>query len=100
MRCLILAPAIIAAAILAPVEAEAARCAKGKIYRPTQGMCQSKQAAIRQGVRVYSRASIRQKRVRRAALPVVITYENHVYNWAYDNRDVIEKTTPGEGGER
>jgi hypothetical protein len=36
--------------ISASSPAEAARCKQGQIYRPSLGVCQSKAAAIRQGV--------------------------------------------------
>lgn len=44
--------ALLSALLLGTVtEAEArSRCPLGKIYRPSQGVCQSKAAAIRQGV--------------------------------------------------
>lgn len=90
------APAIIAAALLAPVDAEAARCPSGSIYRQSAGVCQTRASAQRAGVRIYSsKASTRHRDKRsRPAKAVVITYEHHVYNWAYDNREMLERTAP------
>jgi hypothetical protein len=67
------AAAIGALLLVSASPAEAARCAKGKIYRPSIGACQSKATAARQGVRVrYAKASIRHRYkrppVRRAAV--------------------------------
>jgi hypothetical protein len=90
------APAIIAAALLAPVDAEAARCPSGSIYRQSAGVCQTRASAQRAGVRIYSsRASTRHRYKRsKPAKAVVITYEHHVYNWAYGNREMLERTAP------
>lgn len=96
-----IAAAIASFAFFSPLQpAEAARCAYGKVYRPSIGVCQHKAAAVRAGVYRprYAKASVRHRYkrppVRRAALPVVVTFEHHVYNWAYDNRRLIEETTP------
>jgi hypothetical protein len=48
-----------AAAWLIPAPAEAARCPQGSVYRQSHGVCQSKTAALRQGIRIYSRAEPR-----------------------------------------
>ena len=92
---------LVLALLLAPSPADAARCAYGKVYRPSLGVCQSKAVAQRAGVyrQRYAKASIRHRHkrpamTRKASLPVVVTYAHHVYNWAYDNRAVIEETTP------
>ena len=63
MRGIIIASALAGAAFLAlPMEAEAARCKQGKIYRPSLGICMGKQTAARQGVRVrHAKASIRHR---------------------------------------
>jgi hypothetical protein len=49
----------VAAAWLIPAPAEAARCPTGSIYRQSHGVCQNKAAALRQGIRIYSRAEPR-----------------------------------------
>jgi hypothetical protein len=95
----LLAPAIIAAALLAPVDAEAARCPSGSIYRQSAGVCQTRASAQRAGVKIYptrsAKASTRHRYKRsKPAKTVVITYEHHVYNWAYDNREMLERTSP------
>jgi hypothetical protein len=61
-RTIIIAAGIATAAWLVPAPAEAARCPQGSIYRQSHGVCQSRQAAVRQGIRIYSKASIRKKR--------------------------------------
>ena len=93
---ILLAPAIIAAALLAPVDAEAARCPSGSIYRQSAGVCQTRASAQRAGVRIYSSKASTRHRYKRSkpAKTVVITYEHHVYNWAYDNREMLERTSP------
>ena len=84
-------------AFFAPTPAaEAARCPSGSIYRQSAGVCQTRASAQRAGVRIYSSKASTRHRYKRSkpAKAVVITYEHHVYNWAYDNREMLEKTTP------
>lgn len=88
--------AVIAAfAFFAPLDASAARCLQGYIYRPSLGVCQLKATYARQARVRYAKASIRHRYkrppVRRAALPVRVTFEHHVYNWAYDNRAMLKE---------
>jgi hypothetical protein len=87
-------------ALFAPTPvAEAARCPSGSIYRQSAGVCQTRASAQRAGVRIYptrsAKASTRDRYKRsKPAKAVVITYEHHVYNWAYDNREMLERTSP------
>ena len=85
-----------AALMFGPGAAEAARCPQGKIYRPSLGVCQTKQAAIRQGV---YRPRPKAVKVRYAKPPRartvrpgpnwIIDYHNHVQGWADRNRASI-----------
>ena len=77
-------PALLALALLlTPAPADAARCASGQIWRPSLGVCQSKAAAYRAGLRPVKRI----KAVKHKPRPVVrVTYENHVWNWVEANR--------------
>lgn len=76
--------------------AEAARCPQGKIYRPSMGVCQSKQAAIRDGayrsrpkkVRVKYVRPPKAKTVKPSPNPIV-DYHRHVQSWADRNRASI-----------
>jgi hypothetical protein len=73
MKPIIIAAGIATAAWAIPAPAEAARCPQGSVYRQSHGVCQNKAAALRQGIRIYSRAEPRRiKRkppVRRARAP-------------------------------
>lgn len=93
-----IAAAVASFAFFAPLDASAARCPQGYIYRPSMGVCQWGKTYARQARARYAKASIRHRTkrppVRRAALPVVVTFAHHVYNWAYANREMIERTTP------
>ena len=83
--------------------AEAARCKKGQVYRPSMGICQSKQAAIREGVYRRSSGAGRRSKVRapKPKPPLVKTiapqtdwivdYHYHVNDWAIRNRLQIIK---------
>jgi len=87
--------------------AEAARCKKGQVYRPSIGICQPKREAIREGVYRRSsgagrRAKVKKPKVKRA--PVVVTapqtnwiidYYQHVNDWAVKNRAAIIKHAEG-----
>lgn len=84
--------------LLAPAPADAARCAYGKVYRPSMGVCQAKASAIRAGVYKprYAKARLkhRVKKTRAPKLVVVETYADHVWNWAYYNRAMLIETAP------
>jgi len=88
--------------MLAHAPADAARCAYGKVYRPSLGVCQSKAAAQRAGVyrpryaavRLKHRVKHRVKKLRRPRIVVVETYADHVWNWAYTNRQMLIETAP------
>lgn len=81
--------------------AEAARCPLGQIYRSSAGVCQSKQAAIRQGVyRPRPKAASAYGRPPRArTVPPgpnwIIEYDRHVQAWAAKNRNSIIKSMEG-----
>lgn len=87
--------------------AEAARCKKGQVYRPSMGICQSKQAAIREGVYRRSSGAGRRSKVRapKAKPPVarttapqtdwIVDYHYHVNDWAIRNRQQIIKHAEG-----
>lgn len=79
--------------------AEAARCAKGKIYRPSIGVCQDGAIADRQGVRVKSRfyrPRVYRKALRPTPRPAIvrprITYRDHVWKWVEANRSELIRT--------
>lgn len=84
--------------------AEAARCKKGQVYRPSLGVCQSKQAAVRAGVYRRSSGAARRSKIRPPKpkpAPVIIQqpaqtqsnwivdYYTHVNDWAVKNRNSI-----------
>jgi hypothetical protein len=80
-----------------PVEAApGARCAKGKIYRPSLGVCQNASVAARQGVRIKRKPSIRYNRPRAIAhkpqSTARVTYRDHVWNWVEINRSELIRT--------
>ena len=84
----LLAIGVTAFLVIGSSAAEAARCPLGKVYRPTQGVCQSKQAAIRQGV--YRPKTNRVPRATTrpssgAAHPDVV-FHNHLHDWVVRNR--------------
>ena len=61
-----IAAAIACFAYFAPLQAEAARCSSGKVYRPSAGVCVSKASAIRAGVYKprYAKASVKHRHKR------------------------------------
>jgi hypothetical protein len=71
MRRLVYACCIAVGAALPTGGAEAARCKQGYIYRPSVGVCQTKAAAVRQGV--YRKRVV--KRKARPAAPVMLPVE-------------------------
>ena len=82
--------------------AEAARCSKGKVYRPSLGVCQNKQVAIRQGVyRPRPKAAkVRHVQPPRAnttepAPDWVADYHQHVQDWVERNRASLIKHAEG-----
>lgn len=84
------------ALLLAPSAADAARCPKGLIYRPSLGVCQTIAAAQRAGLRV---SYVRVKKVKRARpaprQPVYrVTFENMVWNYVEANRQMLIDTAP------
>lgn len=64
------AAAIASFAWFIPVQADAARCPAGYVYRASAHVCQTKAKAQRAGVRIYSRASTRHRYKRQKAPPV------------------------------
>lgn len=59
-----IAAALASTAFLSPIQAEAARCAKGLVYRPSINVCVSKASAIRAGIyraRIVKRAPVKQR---------------------------------------
>ena len=65
----------------------------GLIYRPSLGIYQTPAQARRAGVKIKRYAKPRV--VKRVARPRVrVTYENHVWNWVYDNREMLIRTAP------
>jgi hypothetical protein len=79
-------PALLALALLlTPAPADAARCASGKIWRPSLGVCQSKAAAYRAGFRPVKRVKVVKHKPR--PRPVLrVTYRDHVWSWVEHNR--------------
>lgn len=90
MRKLVYACCIVVGAALPTGSAEAARCKQGYIYRPSVGVCQTKAAAARQGIRTKRYV----KRVIKRPVPR-LTYQQHVEQWAKRNRTAIIKKLEG-----
>lgn len=67
-RALFLAAPIACFAFFAPLQADAARCKSGQVFRPSAGACVSKASAIRAGVYrpQYAKASTRHRYKRQA----------------------------------
>lgn len=87
-------PALLALALLlTPAPADAARCASGQIWRPSLGVCQTKAAAYRAGLRPVKRIKAIKHKPR--PRPVVrVTYRDHVFNYVWDNRQMLIDTGP------
>ena len=83
---------LLLALLLTPAPADAARCASGQIWRTSLGVCQSKAAAYRDGLRPV--AKLKRPKARKARPVVRVTYENHVWNYVYDNRQMLIDTGP------
>jgi hypothetical protein len=94
-------------AVMAPIQAEAARCKQGQVLRASLGVCVSKAAAIRAGVykpRVKKRPpAIRKSRIARSVAPAIpslrvtpqIQHEIHVRTWlTAERRRMIAETMP------
>jgi hypothetical protein len=100
MRLLVMGTAVLL--VFGSGAAEAARCSKGKIYRPSLGVCQSKQTAIRQGVYRPRPKAVRVRQVQppraRTTEPApgwVAEYHQHVQDWVEKNRASLIRHAEG-----